>query len=349
MGSPPSIEESESVKLRMKFVYRSRKNGRLAYRFERPGFPKHWFKSDPGTPEFLAEWERLMEGRSLAPVKREIRAGSFGWLVHQYQASAAWANLAPGTKANRQRAYDAVLERAANANAAALTAADLRRWRNNRASAPHAANNMLKAISALYEWAVEMEHVQTNPAREVKRLSARSGGFTPWEVDDVRKFVAKWRPGTREHLALAILLFTACRRSDAVKLGRQHVRDGWLRFNQEKTGGLVEIPVLKPLADAIRDCKEMTFLLTEKGTPFAEASFSNWFRKKAREAGVDGKSAHGVRKGAGGVLAEMGCTPHEIMAVLGHSDERTSSIYTRSANRRVLAESAMQKMAGFKW
>ena len=45
----------------------------------------------------------------------------------------------------------------------------------------------------------------------------------------------------------------------------------------------------------------------------------------------------------------MGCTENEIMAVLGHSDERTTSIYTRSASRRMLAESAMRKMAGFKW
>jgi len=65
-------------------------------------------------------------------------------------------------------------------------------------------------------------------------------------------------------------------------------------------------------------------------------------------AGVT-KGAHGLRKAAGGLLAEMGCTENEIRAVLGHADERTTAIYTRSASRRMLAASAMKKMEGVKW
>ena len=105
--------------------------------------------------------------------------------------------------------------------------------------------------------------------------------------------------------------------------------------------------ILPPLA-AVLPRDRMTFLLTEHGKPFSVKGFGNWFRVQCDAAGV-AKSAHGLRKAAGGLLAEMGCTENEIMAVLGHADERTASIYTRSASRRVLAESAMRKMEGLKW
>lgn len=88
--------------------------------------------------------------------------------------------------------------------------------------------------------------------------------------------------------------------------------------------------------------------MTEHGKPFSVAGFGNWFREQCEFAGVR-KRAHGLRKAAGGLLAEMGCTENEIMAVLGHADERTTAIYTRSASRRMLAKSAMNKMARFKW
>lgn len=118
-------------------------------------------------------------------------------------------------------------------------------------------------------------------------------------------------------------------------------------FTQDKTEERVEMPILAPLAEALpRD--RMTFLMTEHGKPFSVAGFGNWFREQCESAGVR-KRAHGLRKAAGGLLAEMGCTENEIMAVLGHADERTTAIYTRSASRRMLAKSAMNKMARFKW
>lgn len=340
------------MRMKLKYTYRSRKNGRLSYRFEPPGGPKRWFKSEPGTPEFIAEWQRYMAGEIedvKAEERRHVRPGSFAWLVNQYMASAAWAQLAPATQRQRLRFYKIFLDRAAEASADALTARDLRRMRDNRAGTPSQANNMLKAVKALYDWALEHELVAENPAKGVKHLPPKSRiGFKPWTIEDVRAFMKRWPSGTREHLALMLLLFTAGRRSDVVRLGRQHVRDGWLIFRQQKTGERVEIPILPPLAEAIHGLTGMTFLTTRHGGPFTSESFGNWFSRAAREAGVK-KSAHGVRKAAGALLAEMGCTMSEIAAILGHTDERTTAIYTRSAERRRLAESAMAKLAALKW
>ncbi|WP_157982004.1 tyrosine-type recombinase/integrase [Oceanicella sp. SM1341] len=89
----------------------------------------------------------------------------------------------------------------------------------------------------------------------------------------------------------------------------------------------------------------MPFLVTSFGRPFSVAGLGNKMQEWIADAGLSGRSAHGVRKAAGALLAEAGCTEHEIMVVLGHANPKTSAIYTRSANRWKLARKAMEKMA----
>jgi integrase len=52
----------------------------------------------------------------------------------------------------------------------------------------------------------------------------RSAGFYSWTEDDIAAFEAKHPVGTRARLAFALLLYTAQRRADVIKLGRQHLR-----------------------------------------------------------------------------------------------------------------------------
>jgi hypothetical protein len=50
------------------------------------------------------------------------------------------------------------------------------------------------------------------------------------------------------------------------------------------------------------------------------------------------------RKGAARRLAEHGCTPHEIAAITGHATLKEIERYTKDAERKVLAISAMEKV-----
>jgi integrase len=78
----------------------------------------------------------------------------------------------------------------------------------------------------------------------VKLPAARSDGFHTWTDEEIALFESAYPIGTRPRLALALLLYTAQRRSDVVRMGRQHVRDGWLTIRQKKTGNLVDIPYI---------------------------------------------------------------------------------------------------------
>jgi hypothetical protein len=45
-------------------------------------------------------------------------------------------------------------------------------------------------------------------------------------------------------------------------------------------------------------------------------------------------------------MAEAGCTPHQIMAVLGHSTHQQAATYTAKAQRAGLADDAMGAVFG---
>jgi integrase len=88
----------------------------------------------------------------------------------------------------------------------------------------------------------------------------------------------------------------------------------------------------------------MTFLVTEFGKPFTAAGFGNWFRERCNEAGLRHCSAHGLRKAASRRLAEHGCTVHEVAAITGHASLREVQRYTKGADQKRLATSAVEKI-----
>ena len=88
----------------------------------------------------------------------------------------------------------------------------------------------------------------------------------------------------------------------------------------------------------------LTFLVTEFGRPFAVAGFGNWFRDRCDEADLHHCTFHGLRKTASVRLAEAGCTPHEIAAITGHASLKEIERYTKTAERKRLAASAMNKV-----
>jgi integrase len=100
---------------------------------------------------------------------------------------------------------------------------------------PGAANNRLKYIGSMLSWAVENNLIRSNPAREVKPLRYSTEGFHAWTPDEVKQFEDRHPVGTKARLALALMLYLGVRRGDVVTLGRQHVRDGAIRFVPLKT------------------------------------------------------------------------------------------------------------------
>jgi integrase len=322
-----------------------------------PGRPKLRLRAEPGTDEFEAEYKAALAApaKPAALVKPPIGAvvpGSIDALVIAYYASAAFQRM----DARSQRVRRGILDRFRMENGAKsaerLQPHHLVRIRDAMAATPEAANALLKALRAAFKAGEALRLVTGNPAVKVSYLpSANPEGIHAWTLEEVEQFEAKHPVGSMARLALALLLYTGQRRSDVVLLGRQHLRDGALTFTQQKNRARrpvrLVIPVLPELARIIEATPSgsLAFLTSERGTAFTPDSFGNRFRKWCREAGLPHCSAHGLRKATASRLAEMGATPHQIMAVTGHRTLKEVDRYTRAATQRAMAESAMALMA----
>ena len=124
--------------------------------------------------------------------------------------------------------------------------------RERRKDTPSQANNFLKLMRGVFAWGVEAEHVKSNPAEGVKAVKPKTAGFRAWEEEDVEKFELRWPLGTRERVALSVLLYTGLRRGDAARLGRQHIKNGRISVATEKTGTQVTIPLAPSLSKRSR-------------------------------------------------------------------------------------------------
>jgi integrase len=222
--------------------------------------------------------------------------------------------------------------------------------RDRKAGLPEAGRARLKAISRVFDWALDarVAGIDRNPARDVRYPRTKAdGGIHSWSVEEVAQFEAHHPIGTKARLALALLLFTGQRRSDVVLFGHQHIRDGNLRFTQQKNKGrrpvTLTLPVLPVLQEIIEATPtgESTFLITEFGKPFERAGFGNKFRQWCDEAGLQHCTAHGLRKAGAVIAAENGATAHQLKAIFGWSTLKQPELYTRSAEQKRLAADAM--------
>jgi integrase len=132
------------------------------------------------------------------------------------------------------------------------------------------------------------------------------------------------------------------------------LRNSWLSYTQQKNRKRkpvkVEVPLPPELAAAIEACpaprEALTFLTNEQGKPFGKNYFGEWFAQQVTAAGLpDNCRAHGLRKASCTTMAQSDCTPHEIMAISGHTTLKEVERYTKAANKKQLAVRAQAKVA----
>jgi len=223
------------------------RHGALVWYVRREHGPRIRLRAEYGTPEFWAEYRAALEGA--APSKGRARPHTFAWALERYRTNSAWTGLAAATRRQRENIFRAVTKTAGNVHLRHIGQEAIREGRERRAEHPHAANNFLKAMRGFFAWALDEGLVATDPTIGVKLLKGENDaiGFHTWTEEELTRFEEHWPLGTRERVAFDLLLYTGLRRGDAVRVGRQHMRDGIISIRTEKTGEEVYLPVLPPL------------------------------------------------------------------------------------------------------
>jgi site-specific recombinase XerD len=150
---------------------------------------------------------------------------------------------------------------------------------DKKAATPAAANNLRRMLRAIMKLAKQRKMIKLNPMTDIEPMRYKVKGFKDWSDDEIRLFAEHHPMGTRERLALELLLCAAPRRSDVVRLKRTNVSDGRLIYRQKKTDAEINIPLLPQLQAAIAATpmrgEQELFLETQFGEAFTETGFYN--------------------------------------------------------------------------
>ena len=306
--------------------------------------PRTRIKGEYGSEEFMANYLAAING-SVPEKPNPVNSETLEWLIKQYRASASWLELSQTTKKQRDNIFLHVIKENGHLPFKGITRKNIAAGRDKRINTPFAANNFLKAIRGLFKWAADLGHVDDDVTLGVKSIRTKTDGYHEWTEEEVAAFEARWPIGTRERLAMAILLYAGFRRGDAYTLGRQHIRNGVIYVRTEKKGVPVALPVhpdLQKIIDAT-PTGTMAFIAKDNGQPLNKFSFGNWFRKACQAAGVPG-SAHGLRKAAAIRWAYAGATEGQLMAWFGWTDPKMAALYTKRANREKMARNMFETL-----
>jgi integrase/recombinase XerD len=329
------------------------RHGNTRYYVRAPGQKKIRIKAAPLTEPFMEEYRAAISGVS-KPVPGAIRPGSFRELCVKYFASDKFKALDVSTRSWQRRSLDSICQKYGACPIKLMEGHHVRKIRNERQDHPASANMRMKAMRAMFGWANEEEEIKVDPTVGVKRIKYTSHGHHSWTDDDIAQYQERHPVGTKARLALDLLRFTAGRREDIPRLGRQNLYGAGdemrIKFiqakNEHRAPVEVDIPLHRNLARsvALTETGVDTFLINELGRPFTTNGFGNKFKNWCREAGLAHCSAHGVRKATATALANNDATPHQIMAVTGHQSLKEVERYTKAADRKKNATHGMAKL-----
>lgn len=329
-------------------VYEDRHGTERIY-FNRSGTPKLALPGPLYSEEFWVAY-RKAEASALPPAVEigvsRTAPGSMSDLIAKYYKSPAFKSLKPSTQQLYRLQLDKFREKHGHRPVRSMERVHINAIMSGMDDRRNAANNLLKRLKVLMNFAVDIGMRRDNPLAGMRGFKVKGTGFHTWTEEEIARFEAHFPAGTKARLAMALMLYTGQRRSDAVRMGWQHICDNRITIRQQKTGTELSIP-LHPRLRSVLDqtLKEnMTFLVTEYGRPFTNNGFGNWMRDRCDEAGLPDCSSHGLRKAASRRLAEAGCTNQQIKAITGHESEKEVARYTKAAEQKRMADAAMEAL-----
>jgi integrase len=337
------------AKINLPFVQGFTAKGKPFYYFRKPGCARLRLPGLPGSPDFMAAYTAALA--ACAP-RNDIGAsrtapGTVAALVAAFIGS-DFKVLGEET----QRTYLTYLNRF-RTDHGDKPVKGLRREHIETlvlaGKRPSARKNYLKALRQLAKYAVKNGWLAVDPTDGITAPVYKTPGHRTWGEDEIAAYRATHPLGGTARLAMELLLCTCQRSKDVRMLGRQHLRaNGALLFvRQSKTGTELKLPILAELRTVIdaTPSAHLAFLTSQRGAPFSAKGFANAFRKWCDDAGLQGFSAHGLRKAACRRLAEAGATAAEIQAWSGHLSLAEVQRYIAEVDQTRLAVRSANKLA----
>lgn len=288
-----------------------------------------------------------------APYKKtppRVTTDSVEALIRAYKRSPRWEDLAPNTRSGYLTYLRPLEDAFDGASFKDLTRGDIITVRDgiSKKRGRGAATGFIRAVGALFDWAVEAGQIERSPVYNIKRLEG--GHLKAWTVEQAEKALA----GLPEHFRRAVILgvYTGQRRGDLCSVKWSAYDGVQITFVQGKTDEEVIVaatPDLKAELDAWRATATAETILTDaKGRPWVPNKLSVTLPAALKDLGLPaGLNVHGLRKLFAAAIAERGGTTHQIAAGTGHQTLAMVQLYTKSANQRIMAAEAVALLPRF--
>ena len=133
----------------------------------------------------MAEYRALLSGSTPLPAATHKAAPeSLRWLCERYYGSAEFHMLEEGTRKVRRRLLDALCEQHGSKPFKRLEKRHVRDMRDAKvnAGAPESGNDLVNVLRSFFTWAVDAEHAEHNPAKDIPRINTGSQGHHTWTV-----------------------------------------------------------------------------------------------------------------------------------------------------------------------
>lgn len=265
---------------------------------------------------------------------------TFEGMVRSYEKSPDFRELSPSSQYNYSLYLGVANKLMRNKNglsvrADAVQRKDILAIREKLADTPGAANSTMRALGALFRWAVDNEKVKESPASKIKRFPAKP--HEAWPEELVEEALNDPQIG----LAVALFYFTGQRINEVVRMSWADIEGDYMRVFVQKRKNHLRVAMMPELAERLRGVEKtaLTILTSSNGTPWSHVGLRNKLQAWAKERGHK-VVPHGLRKNAVNALLEAGCTPAQVQGITDQSIPMIQH-YAKGVNKLKLGRDAV--------
>ena len=255
-----------------------------------------------------------------------------------YQESDNYEELSEGSK----RAYGFAFNHLTHFNnydVRDIKRSDIIKFKEGMSNKKGMARTSIILMSNILSHCMDMDLIIFNPAKGVK-VRSKTQHIERWTMEEFKLFCDK---APKEVALFAkIAFFTGQRKVDIINLKWRDYDQGYLRFNQKKTGTILSIPIPTTLQTEMgsrtKVAQSSTHILhNTHGTPWTCEAIRRSFASLSQQHLQVRKTVHGLRKTAASILAESKATPSQIQSITGHRSLNEISLYTRKVSQKEVA------------
>ncbi|WP_368187156.1 tyrosine-type recombinase/integrase [Aestuariibius sp. HNIBRBA575] len=313
--------------------------------FKRRGWKTYRFQNQILNDGFWAEYARTLNGVEIKPTVFLVRD-----LIARYYDSPKFKNLADRSRKDYIKYLDVFGKNAGAVGVSSIKRKNIIAWRDQLAvkHTPHFANYWLRVVRPLFEFAIDLDALSSNPAKGIPSLKYQKREAKPWPLELIQKAREARPSGDRTRLLFELLYCTGQRIGDVLDAEWTDIQGSRISVRQNKTGTPLVLPITEELAKCLREAKRYnevpTILANYQGKgKWSYRGAHDAVMKLRKEIGAQDHAIHDIRHTVASEIVAAGGGDEEGMAITGHKTPKMFAHYSKATRQITRAENAQKR------